>query len=135
MGEYCEEARLNGLSESFSKKEPYINFYDNSLWIDVTGRQREIKSMNSLHLCFVINYICSGYCKRLRGDSVYLMRRTLVNRGYKYKDLLYDLEILKIGRYTMYEEEVDTTMYYKRLILKYKEYDWSPLIAYMSWKL
>lgn len=133
MGEYADEAIQNGLCEEFRGKEPLFQFYNNSIWVDVSGKNRKINEMDSLHLCFVMNYILSGYCK-IRGNSVYLMGRTLVNRGYRHRNLLYDLESLKVGSYQMYSNDVDVVSYYRKLILKYKDYDWSPLIQYMMWR-
>lgn len=132
MGEYAEEAIQNGLGEEFRKEEIYPR-YNNDIWEDITGKHRSIRCMDSMHLCFIINYILSGYCK-VKGNRVYLMSRILVNRGFTYREFKFHLENIKLGLYCMYEQENgEVERYYTNLLKKYPNYDWSPLKKYMKW--
>lgn len=60
MGEYAEEAIQAGLCEDYRKEKYLYSYYNNDVWEDVTGKQRLIRNMDSLHICFVMNYIYWG---------------------------------------------------------------------------
>lgn len=62
------------------------------------------------------------------------MGRVLANRGFMYRDLKVSLEGFKLGIYVMYKNDLRVDQYYKNLLRKYPDYDWSPLISYMYWK-
>lgn len=54
MGEYAEEAIQNGIANEGCGN---IQREDRAFWwTDVTGRTRPVEDMDSLHLCFVLNY-------------------------------------------------------------------------------
>lgn len=133
MGEYTEEAIQNGICENFRKEHEPFHFYNNSIWEDVSGTLRQIKDMDSLHICFVMNYILSGNCK-VKGNRCYLFGRILANRGFFYADFKRVLEGFKINTYYIYSPNSPVYKYYKDLLRKYPDYDWSPLISYMYWK-
>lgn len=133
MGEYAEEAIQAGLCEDYRKDKCPYSYYNNDVWEDVTGKQRLIRNMDSLHICFVMNYILLGYCN-VKGNRCYLMGRVLANRGFMYRDLKVSLEGFKLGTYTMYDGDSRVDQYYKNLLRKYPDYDWSPLASYMYWK-
>lgn len=135
MGEYTEEAIQNGLCEDYAgrKEQSFGSQYNNEVWQDVTGKCRRICNMDSLHLCFVVNYILSGYCK-VKGKRLERMCYTLQSRLYTISEFKDDLENLQLGVYMMYPKESGKVeSYYINLLRKYPDYDWSNLVDFMYW--
>lgn len=132
MGEYAEEAIQDGLCEDFRKESDNRDY--NYIWRDVTGTHRLIHNMTSLHLCFVLDYILKGKSgvPVIRAD---LMREVLIDRGYSENLLMEECKKLKEGTLTMYYRLSDygVTSYYKSLLEKYPNYNWSTLKRYMGW--
>lgn len=138
MGEYAEEAIQNSLCEDYigRKKQPFeIHYNNNEVWQDITGKCRRIYiyNMDSLHLCFVMTYMLSGYCN-VKGKRLERMCYTLQSRLYTMSEFKGDLENLQLGVYKMYPKESGKVeSYYINLLHKYPDYDWSPLKNFMYW--
>ena len=108
--------------------------YNNEIWTDITGKCRSIVDMDSLHICFVMNYILSGYCK-ISDKRLERMFYTLSSqRLYTKSEFEDSLEKLKSGIYDMYPKESrQVESYYINLLEKYPNYDWTPLYNCMYW--
>ena len=133
MGEYADEAMRNGLCEDYigRKEQPFEIHYNNEVWQDITGKCRRIYNMDSLHLCFVMNYMLSGLTS---GERLERMCYTLQSRLYTMSEFKGNLENLQLGVYKMYPKESGKVeSYYINLLRKYPDYDWSPLKDFMYW--
>ena len=134
MGEYAEAAIQNGIANEGCGN---IQREDRAFWwTDVTGRTRPVEDMDSLHLCFVLNYQIA-YGKTFPDADAYyhLMGVLLEARGWSVQKLETVLETFRSGAYRMYPDgdgQVET--YYRKLLRKYPEYSWKPLQFYMRWK-
>lgn len=134
MGEYAEEAIQLGLCENNSSPAYKTSSnYNNDVWEDVSGKNRLISEMNSLHLCFIINYLLAS-SKNLRGNRLERMCYTLQNRLYLKENFQKDLNELLTGSYRMYPKEDEMVEdYYRKLLNKYPKYNWGYLEQIMYW--
>ena len=131
MGEYAEEAIQNGMLEEPRKKKEWELW-----WIDVTGRSRPISAMDSLHLCFILNYQLQ-WGRSFADDHLYYrqMQAVLWARNWDSKRLEKGLEQFQADHYEMYPHEGgQVEAYYQDLLQKYPDYSWKPLKYYMQWE-
>lgn len=134
MGEYAREARELGLCGEYNVgSRELVSLYNNDLWSDVSKKVRLISEMDSLHLCFVINYLLASN-KDILKNQLKNMCYVLQGRSYLERDFQRDLTNFLIGSYSMYPEEDGVVEnYYKKLLTQYPEYDWSYLKQIMYW--
>lgn len=128
MGEIAEElleiARYQHdiNMEKYRCAEPGNPKYDNHYWKDTTGKIRNIRDMDSMHLCFVIKYLLNvPKPNKFRVIRSNLMKEELKRRNFSQEDYDFNIEGVKSGLYCMYPNEGGNELekYYSNLVTQY----------------
>ena len=134
MGDGAREAMENGLCENFSKDTGRKPLW----WRDVCYVSRPIQEMDPLHLCFVLNYqlVQKSHGRWFEHDWDYYnqMRSVLWFRNWHGWVLEQTLKAFREGTYQMYPDgDGRIEEYYRKLLQRYPNYDWKPLLHYVNW--
>lgn len=134
MGEYAEEARQleNNIREAnisaTGKPYPYTR-YDDNYWEDAIGILREIRFMDSMHICMVLKQLEIIESKSKRKLAWLISRRhkmyeQLRLRGFKKDDFEFNVVGVKMGIYCFYPDDVKSDAlvdYYRDLLAGYND--------------
>lgn len=126
-----EEAMYNGLYEMDKNIQKYgcVNpnepKYNNEIWKDVCGKVRNIKDMDSMHLCFIAKQCECSKSKSLKQHKlpkiIEELKFRIRNKLFSKEDFDFHIEGIRVGLYCFYPNEHDTGLenYYMNMLKTY----------------